>query len=89
MNKQIKQLLENLFDDYDDIIQDDNIENDSIAKKICEEDIKKNVKEWLRYNIASSSENNNIDRNLTLKITTLHLNILTVYFIAIYILMTI
>lgn len=35
MNKQIKQLLENLFDDYDDLIQnDDNIENDSIGKKI-------------------------------------------------------
>ena len=44
MNKQIKQLLENLFDDYDDIIQDDNIENNSIAKKIYEQDIKKEVK---------------------------------------------
>ena len=58
MNKQIKQLLENLFDDYD-------IEKDSIGKKITDEDIKKKVKEWLRYNIASSPENNNIDRNLT------------------------
>lgn len=67
MNKQIKQLLENLFDDYDDLIQDDNdnIEKDSIGKKITDEDIKKKVKEWLRYNIASSPENNNIDRNLT------------------------
>ena len=67
MNKQIKQLLENLFDDYDDIIQNDNndIEKDSIGKKIYDEDIKKKVKEWLRYNIASSPENNNIDRNLT------------------------
>ena len=27
--------------------------------------LKKKVKEWLRYNIASSPENNNIDRNLT------------------------
>lgn len=67
MNKQIKQLLENLFDDYDDLIQNDNdnIEKDSIGKKITDEDIKKKVKEWLRYNIASSPENNNIDRNLT------------------------
>ena len=67
MNKQIKQLLENLFDDYDDIIQNDNdnIEKNSIGKKIYDEDIKKKVKEWLRYNIASSPENNNIDRNLT------------------------
>lgn len=67
MNKQIKQLLENLFDDYDDLIQNnnDNIEKDSIGKKIYDEDIKKKVKEWLRYNIASSPENNNIDRNLT------------------------
>ena len=33
MNKNIKQLLENLFDDYDDIMQDNNeIENDSIGK---------------------------------------------------------
>lgn len=46
MNKQIKQLLENLFDDYDDIIQnDDNIEKESIGKKIYDEDIKKKVKE--------------------------------------------
>ena len=69
MNKQIKQLLENLFDDYDDLIQDDNdnIEKESIGKKITDEDIKKKVKEWLRYNIASSPENNNIDRNLTFK----------------------
>ena len=67
MNKQIKQLLENLFDDYDDLIQNnnDNIEKDSIGKKITDEGIKKKVKEWLRYNIASSPENNNIDRNLT------------------------
>ena len=67
MNKQIKQLLENLFDDYDDLIQNDNndIEKDSIGKKIYDEGIKKKVKEWLRYNIASSPENNNIDRNLT------------------------
>ena len=45
MNKQIKQLLENLFDDYDDIIQNDNndIEKDSIGKKIYDEDIKKKV----------------------------------------------
>ena len=66
MNKQIKQLLENLFDDYDDIIQNDNdnIEKNSIGK-IYDEYIKKKVKEWLRYNIASSQENNNIDRNLT------------------------
>ena len=44
MNKQIKQLLENLFDDYDDIIQNDNIEKDSIGKKIYDEDIKKKSK---------------------------------------------
>ena len=53
MNKQIKQLLENLFDDYDDIIQNDNdnIEKNSIGK-IYDEYIKKKVKELLRYNIA-------------------------------------
>ena len=46
MNKQIKQLLENLFDDYDDIIQNDNndIEKDSIGKKIYDEYIKKKSK---------------------------------------------
>lgn len=33
MNKQIKQLLENLFDDYDDILQNkDDIGDDFIVK---------------------------------------------------------
>ena len=71
MNKLIRKLLENLFDDYDDIIQNDNddIERDSIGKKIYDDDIKKKVKEWLRYGIATSPGNknffNNIDRDLT------------------------
>ena len=38
MNKQIKQLLENLFDDYDDIIQNDDIGDDFIDKKLKEEE---------------------------------------------------
>lgn len=71
MNKLIRKLLENLFDDYDDIIQNDNddIERDSIGKKIYDDDIKKKVKEWLRYGIATSPGNknffNNTDRDLT------------------------
>lgn len=66
MNKQIKQLLENLFDDYDDLIQNnnDNIEKDSIGKKIYDEAIKDEIKKWLEYNVIISSDND-IDYKIT------------------------
>ena len=68
MNKQIKQLLENLFDDYDDIIQDkDDIGDDIIVKKLKEEE-QKNVKEWFCNNISTGKYEkfiNNIDKYVT------------------------
>ena len=69
MNKLIKQLLENLFDDYDDIIQNDNddIGDDFIAKKLKEEEQQK-VKEWLCNNISTNKYKvflNNIDKYVT------------------------
>ena len=38
MNKLVRKLLENLFDDYDDIIQNDDIGDDFIDKKLKEEE---------------------------------------------------
>ena len=69
MNKLIKQLLENLFDDYDDIIQNDNddIGDNVIAKKLKEEEQQK-VKEWLCNNISTNKYKvflNNIDKYVT------------------------
>ena len=68
MNKQIKQLLENLFDDYDDILQNkDDIGDDLIVKKLKEEEQKK-VKEWLCNNISTGKYEkfiNNIDKYVT------------------------
>ena len=68
MNKQIKQLLENLLDDYDDIIQDkDDIGDDIIVKKLKEEE-QENVKEWFCNNISTGKYEkflNNIDKYIT------------------------
>lgn len=69
MNKLIRKLLENLFDDYDDIIQNDNddIGDDLIAKKLKEEEQQK-VKEWLCNNISTNKYEvflNNIDKYVT------------------------
>ena len=68
MNKQIKQLLENLFDDYDDILQNkDDIGDDFIVKKLKEEEQKK-VKEYLCNNISTGKYEkfiNNIDKYVT------------------------
>ena len=68
MNKQIKQLLENLFDDYDDILQNnDDIGGDFIVKKLKEEEQKK-VKEYLCNNISTGKYEkfiNNIDKYVT------------------------
>ena len=50
MNKLIKQLLENLFDDYDDVFQDDT-EYEPITKHLLKEDVEKAIK-WIRNNIS-------------------------------------
>ena len=50
MNKLIKQLLENLFDDYDDVFQDDT-EYEPIIKHLLKEDVEKAIK-WIRNNIS-------------------------------------
>ena len=73
MNKQIKQLLENLFDDYDDVFQDDTDTLDSfIGKKLKEEEYLKS-KKWIINNISLLNGNskekqdfiNNIDECIT------------------------
>lgn len=69
MNKLVRKLLENLFNDYDDIIYNDNddIGDDLIAKKLKEEDQEK-VKEWLCNNISTRSYKmfcDNIDKYVT------------------------
>lgn len=65
MNKVIRKLLENLFDDYDDIMQDNNnIEKDSLGKKIYNEDIKVKIKEWLEFNVIITLDSD-IDYGLT------------------------
>ena len=50
MNKLITQLLENLFDDYDDVFQDDT-EYEPITKHLLKEDVEKAIK-WIRNNIS-------------------------------------
>ena len=50
MNKLIKTLLENLFDDYDDIFQDDT-EYEPITKHLLKDDVEKAIK-WVRNNIS-------------------------------------
>ena len=50
MNKLITQLLENLFDDYDDVFQDDT-EYEPITKYLLKEDAEKAIK-WIRNNIS-------------------------------------
>lgn len=73
MNKLIKQLLENLFDDYDDIIQNDSDDiRTELANKILKQDVEK-AKKWIRNNISLSNGNpyeedafiNNIDNYVT------------------------
>ena len=52
MNKLITQLLENLFDDYDDVFQDDTDTLDGvIGKKLIEEEYLKS-KKWFINNIS-------------------------------------
>ena len=73
MNKLIKQLLENIFDDYDDIIQNssDDIRTE-LADKMLKQDVEK-AKKWIRNNISLSNGNpyeedafiNNIDDYVT------------------------
>ena len=73
MNKLIKQLLENLFDDYDDIIQNssDDIRTE-LVDKMLKQDVEK-AKKWIRNNISLSNGNpyeedafiNNIDNYVT------------------------
>lgn len=43
MNKLIKQLLENLFDDYDDVFLDDT-ESEHITKHLLKEDAEEAIK---------------------------------------------
>ena len=50
MNKLIKQLLENLFDDYDDVFQDDT-EYEPITKHLLKDDVEIAIK-WIRNNIS-------------------------------------
>ena len=81
MNKLIKQLLENLFDDYDDVFQDDT-EYEPITKHLLKDDVEK-AKKWIRNNISLSTGNpseedafiNNIDNYVTFEYVNYQLNL--------------
>ena len=57
MNKLIKQLLENLFDDYDDILQD--TEEDVITSRILKYDAER-AKKWVLNNISIIGDDSEI-----------------------------
>ena len=81
MNKLIKQLLENLFDDYDDVFQDDT-GNDYLDNKMAK-DIQDREEKWIRNNISLSTGNpseedafiNNIDNYVTFEYVNYQLNL--------------
>ena len=81
MNKLIKQLLENLFDDYDDVFQDDT-GNDYLDNKMAK-DIQDREEKWIHNNISLSTGNpseedafiNNIDNYVTFEYVNYQLNL--------------
>ena len=86
MNKLIKQLLENLFDDYDDIIQND---SDDIRTALVDKMLKQNAEEakkWILNNISIIGDEDEIigDINRYVTITVddnydLNLNVIYYY----------